>query len=660
MTAPAATPITVLPKSVELFSYVLTEQEMKDHGFSAFIPHTFLKITDVNGKETFVGFAPTETKLWNAGKIFDNDGHDANNSLGPLTLTEEEGKRLQQYVNDSIATPPYYTIPGGSQCAVWASNGVLYAKHGEKDIIPSNSSTIGPITSLMVNPYVLATHGAVMDTTKAVVTTGMHIAEGLMSIQSSEWLQSNSDIVNNLDKVSLISAILKFAPNATPMQIEAVIDASGTTNNKNNHAASALSKLFGLGELSTTASHQEFITRLQALNKLPTFAQPLKFEQLIPNEMLSKAMQDSEIGLAYRYALLEGNSFAIIGYDYSSDIKVALSIYNSEIETGEITEQYLLNRAEMLRLLLAAYANNTDSVDSSNSNDQWVYRDPSKKLAVSVGGHPTAVHKVQFGGAEDESLTGGVMSDKFFGGGGNDTLDGGAGADYLEGGKGLDVLKGGEGNDTLFGMADNDTLDGGADEDSLDGGAGADSLTGGLARDTLRGGSGDDQLYGEEGNDALYGGADKDQLNGGAGNDRLEGGDGFDTYFVEKDQGNDVLLDSDGVGGIVFCGTALTGGQSKNGGSVFTDVNDSQITYTLTSPSNGSSDLIIKHAGTGQTLTVQKFTNGQLSIDLKGGGTPTAPVGGTPGNDYLYNATTIAGGDGNDFIVASKGTGDLN
>ncbi|MDK2127178.1 hypothetical protein PZA18_24380, partial [Chitinimonas sp. DQS-5] len=42
------------------------------------------------------------------------------------------------------------------------------------------------------------------------------------------------------------------------------------------------------------------------------------------------------------------------------------------------------------------------------------------------------------------------------------------------------------------------------------------------------------------------------------------------------------------------------------------------------------------------------------------GGTPTAPVGGTPGNDYLYNATTIAGGDGNDFIVASKGTGDLN
>ncbi|MDK2127005.1 calcium-binding protein, partial [Parachitinimonas caeni] len=373
---------------------------------------------------------------------------------------------------------------------------------------------------------------------------------------------------------------------------------------------------------------------------------------------------DESTQLTRRFALLQFNPLTVIGADYSKWSK-SLELHNPETNDAGLTAEWLKDRSAML----AGVLKNERDFNSMPVSDKYTYTDlqTGKKVLASGVENPLVIfgfddeHGDKFGGsANGDHLYGMAGNDTIDGFGGDDYLEGGSGEDSLLGGEGIDTLLGMSGNDTLFGMADNDTLDGGADEDSLDGGAGADSLTGGLARDTLRGGSGDDQLYGEEGNDALYGGADKDQLNGGAGNDWLEGGDGFDTYFVEKDQGNDVLLDSDGVGGIVFCGTALTGGQSKNGGSVFTDVNDSQITYTLTSPSNGSSDLIIKHAGTGQTLTVQKFTNGQLSIDLKGGGTPTAPVGGTPGNDYLYNATTIAGGDGNDFIVASKGTGDLN
>ncbi|MDK2127051.1 calcium-binding protein, partial [Parachitinimonas caeni] len=315
------------------------------------------------------------------------------------------------------------------------------------------------------------------------------------------------------------------------------------------------------------------------------------------------AKKEGKEGIAARLALKYLLPLTTVQNDNSAYESInrngELDIYDNNSEKGSISLEYIAQRAKLLSLITSTKPSQTSTLPIPGKEDIYapsadgkfyLFEERNSKFTAALipaDGSIPEPYQIIFGNESNESLTGGSKNDSLFAMDGNDTLDGGAGADYLEGGKGLDVLKGGEGNDTLFGMADNDTLDGGADEDSLDGGAGADSLTGGLARDTLRGGSGDDQLYGEEGNDALYGGADKDQLNGGAGNDWLEGGDGFDTYFVEKDQGNDVLLDSDGVGGIVFCGTALTGGQSKNGGSVFTDVNDSQITYTLTSPSNG-------------------------------------------------------------------------
>jgi Ca2+-binding RTX toxin-like protein len=119
-----------------------------------------------------------------------------------------------------------------------------------------------------------------------------------------------------------------------------------------------------------------------------------------------------------------------------------------------------------------------------------------------------------------------------FGQAGNDTitLDESNGAlprANLFGGAGNDTMTGGSGADMLFGQAGNDVLNGKGGTDLLFGGAGDDVLTGG---------DGDDQVFGEAGNDRMIWnpGDDSDLFEGGAGTDTAEvnGGNGGETFTV--------------------------------------------------------------------------------------------------------------------------------
>ena len=127
--------------------------------------------------------------------------------------------------------------------------------------------------------------------------------------------------------------------------------------------------------------------------------------------------------------------------------------------------------------------------------------------AVSVsGGTPTVANTVLI---------------QVFGQGGNDTItlaeaNGALPKSNLFGGAGNDTLTGGSGGDQLFGQAGNDTLLGKG---------GTDFLFGGSENDTLTGGDADDQVFGESGNDRLV-------WNPGDDTDLNEGGLGVDTVEV--------------------------------------------------------------------------------------------------------------------------------
>ena len=239
------------------------------------------------------------------------------------------------------------------------------------------------------------------------------------------------------------------------------------------------------------------------------------------------ASQDSDDGIAYRYALVELNAFVLIGADYQPHNENGeLDLYDDKTGEGTLTLEYLADRPELLAAMMQAnlgeIAPDATGVTQLDGLDAtYIDRDDG----LTMTGTAPVAGVVMFDGDANAPLLGGAGNDRLYGEGGADQMEGGDGDDLLDGGEGADVLTGGAGDDVLTG------------------GAGDDRLVGGIGRDVLRGGAGSDQLVS---------GGDGDMLDGGVGND---------SYFVRK---GDVIQDSDGIGTIFF--DDADSGDSGDGG----------------------------------------------------------------------------------------------
>ncbi|WP_306175532.1 MULTISPECIES: calcium-binding protein [unclassified Stenotrophomonas] len=194
-----------------------------------------------------------------------------------------------------------------------------------------------------------------------------------------------------------------------------------------------------------------------------------------------------------------------------------------------------------------------------------------------------------------------------------------------------------------LGSDEDDYLIGAQDkQNSMTGGGSDDTLYGGQLGDYISGGSGNDILRGEGGDDRLRGGAGEDHLEGGLGRDTLEGGEGMDTYAFKSEEmikgGEDVIIDSDGVGVIQIDGYAIdTASLHRALGPAAWDNADGTLRISY-----AAGALIIRHAATGARIIVNQWKNGDLGItlpDLGQPGTPENPVNFTNGDD-------VAGFDG--------------
>ena len=247
------------------------------------------------------------------------------------------------------------------------------------------------------------------------------------------------------------------------------------------------------------------------------------------------------------------------------------------------SDQWLDGRRQLLLATLEANSKNSDTLFGAIPGTRASYFSDSTTSRVivtqgSIGG------RVWFGDQGGSTLSaGGSSASMLFGEGGDDTLIGGDAGDVLEGGEGNDVANGGGGGDTLRG------------------GAGADQLNGGAGRDRLIGGSE---------NDTLDGGADDDVLSGGAGND---------TYKFSGSWGNDVIDDHDGSGSILMDGSAVNGSGAEGHSSIKGRWVDKTrgITYTVVRASDGPA-LQIAFKGRSDTITIQKWKQGDLGISLSG------------------------------------------
>ena len=338
----------------------------------------------------------------------------------------------------------------------------------------------------------------------------------------------------------------------------------------------------------------------------------------LSGEPLLDATQSGTDAFAYRYALLHLNPFVVTGLDYQKfNGEGELELYNPQTGTGTLTQEWLADRAEMLRwkIELALIDGVTDpQVPLIDGNRPLRMEDRSSDLVIHLGAVGD-VTNIIFGSEQSDVIGASAAptaDHRFYCGGGNDSLTGQNGKDYLEGGRDNDTLTGGKGNDSLY------------------------------------------------------------------------GGQGADRYEFSSGDGNDQIIDSDGLGSLWLDGAQLTGGKEILRGAGTWRSDDGKVTYVLLSNPDQSQTLHIQYDN--GLIRVNNFVLGQqghLGIRLADGDAP--PVAGQPtlvgdkkpidmdvtksgyqyGYDALGNVLTIDvlevrsdqlyGGSGNDFI---KGLGD--
>lgn len=290
--------------------------------------------------------------------------------------------------------------------------------------------------------------------------------------------------------------------------------------------------------------------------------------------------------------------------EVSADVAAALTLFDPKTGQGEITEQWINDRA----LALAAFLNH------------WRTNGP----ATDVGAEFTVFNDVASGQE--------VQTFSF------------AAADIVK--------------YVAFGSSGNDIISGGKKDDRLYGGTGADNLNAGDGNDYIEGNAGNDSLTGGEGVDILLGGADKDTLDGGTGNDILKGGGGDDTYRFTGVFGRDVINDNAGkntldVNGVVTSFTQL----AKDSAIYYDDINNPTRKAVVVDEGNTQSLIIstVTKSGlfvtdSGNSITIKNWNESNFNITLKN----AAEL--TPDTEKVFTVN----GNVNDNALSLNNAGDTN
>lgn len=378
------------------------------------------------------------------------------------------------------------------------------------------------------------------------------------------------DVMNRIDvNLSLATAnqLLSAGSAQSAASLEAILDALRRIYSGPSVAATQIGDTED--SPSSRVDFQEKLTELRALIAGDATLRG-SFTSLISASAgtLTTLAQSGPDALAYRYALKELNTFALLGAKYS--IHNAAGELNLAKDGGEITDQYLTDRAQFLAGVIDANINDTGTgkaLRADTGGDPIFFEDKTSgltlQLANSGSGQGTTGPNYRFGGTANDMLWGTDQTDHLYGGAGMDNLDGGKGDDYLEGNAGSDVLTGGKGNDTLLG------------------GQGLDTYI-------FKSGDGWDLIEDSDGQGVLY--YDDIQLTSG----EAVGNSGM------------VWQKKDGAGKVLF-------------------------TYILTDwTENGQTSKRLSIQGEDGGMWVKGWSNGQLGITLPGASTPNQPPSTSP------------------------------
>ncbi|MEJ2622402.1 MAG: calcium-binding protein, partial [Candidatus Thiodiazotropha sp.] len=333
--------------------------------------------------------------------------------------------------------------------------------------------------------------------------------------------------------------------------------------------------------------------------------QLIDLSQLTADEIESTATQNTILGRAYRYAMVNLQPFAIL---QNSGEQVAPDARSEDYDLDKFSQQYLEDRALFLNTLNRFYL--TDASVNANRIIEFQDVETDQLIMTQCAGDHIS-QRYYFGDDQANNYAGGADNDHLYGGDGNDSLSGAAGDDYLEGNEGIDSLLGGDGDDALYGGEGIDVIRGGNDRDLLVGGVGQDHLYGGSENDNLYG---DNRYFDDELNRYVL---VDDKVS-----DRLEGGAGDDLYYAGA---GDIINDSDGLGSVCMNITTNNGEETyvflglhpleEIADNVYEEYNpyyDSTVRYTY----NGSTLTVTDTRNAANTITIENFSDTNLGINI--------------------------------------------
>ena len=201
-----------------------------------------------------------------------------------------------------------------------------------------------------------------------------------------------------------------------------VPNASDTTTNFNDDTG-------GFGNIGARTEFYAHVAEVQTAVINQTFSIELLVQvdsqgQVVPRltaaELQLEAEDPGDSGLAYRYALRALNPFAIIGVDYvglGHTANSVLALNDPEIGLGEMTDQYLMDRAAFLLAKLDLTLRQPSCAADSHP-DPLPRRRHGSGCASTL---PPLQREYLFGGSASERLQGSVFlptNDHLYGGGG--------------------------------------------------------------------------------------------------------------------------------------------------------------------------------------------------------------------------------------------------
>ena len=470
---------------------------------------------------------------------------------------------------------------------------------------------------------------------------GLNITAGLGSlpgpkqmifIESEGWSTGNPILINNhsvvkqSDSLAVYALFAKIDPSLNSNGLDTINTllkaSSNIIANSLEAALAALGKLYGKTYSAVETNRDDLYNHLNEMQAVITGTGTIvSLVGKSTDALEGLAKNNDSNATAYRYALKELNPFAVLGANYSiHNTGGKLDLYNAGTGEGELTDQYLTDRALFLTNIITANLADTGSGKALRNDvfltDLNYFEDKASGLSLQESnplGVGLTTTRYVFGSDGNDTYFSGDEADHLYGGGGMDSLDGGKGSDYLEGNAGSDILTGGEGLDTLIG---------GAGDDLLDGGKGSDTLIGGLGDDTYK----------------------------------VGGGNGWD--WLDDQGGVGKLLSADSQGGADI---QLTGGTPvESTDNVWKqESNGKTLWYLLTDwTENGQTFQRLSIEGPDGGVFIKNWSAGQLGITLPGAPqvTPPTPVLiGTAGTDKIeasLNEGVIIGNGGADQIAA--------